>query len=177
MSMEDLSIFWYLFFKISFFKDLKFLSYRSFTCLISYSKIFYIICGFCKGCCFSDFFSQSILCSLSRSSSWQGNTRPCLKKNYPHPSHNLFHDILKHAHPLRGTGAVKAHPDLSPPRLVGTCLVFPFRRKREVAEISEVSRDCDRGKPHVTSTDWDIDLWSLLGVTRPFRLVSPHKQL
>jgi len=39
---------------ISFFKNLKFLSYRYFTCLVS--KLFYIICGFYEGCSFPNFF-------------------------------------------------------------------------------------------------------------------------
>ena len=41
---------------ISFLRDLKLLSYRSFTCLVTYSKIFYIICGSCEGCWFPNFF-------------------------------------------------------------------------------------------------------------------------
>jgi len=37
------------------FKDLKFLSLRSFTCFVSYTKIFYISCSYCEGCCFPRF--------------------------------------------------------------------------------------------------------------------------
>ena len=51
-------------FPISFFKDLKLLLYRSFTCLVRIApKIFCILCGYCKGCCFTDFFlSPFIVC-------------------------------------------------------------------------------------------------------------------
>jgi hypothetical protein len=48
---------------ISFFRDLKLLSYRSFISLVSYSKIFYTICGYCEGNYFTNFFlSLFILC-------------------------------------------------------------------------------------------------------------------
>jgi hypothetical protein len=46
-----------IYFSISFLKDLKFLSHKSFTGLVRATpKIFYIICGSCEQCCFPDFF-------------------------------------------------------------------------------------------------------------------------
>jgi hypothetical protein len=37
--------------------ELKFWSYRSFTCLVRVnSKVFYITYGYCEGCCFANFF-------------------------------------------------------------------------------------------------------------------------
>ena len=42
---------------ISFLRDLKLLSYRSFICLVRVTpKIFYAICGYCEGNCFPNFF-------------------------------------------------------------------------------------------------------------------------
>ena len=45
-------------------KTIFFKFYRSSTCLISYPKIFYIICGYCKRCCFLFFFflSPFVIC-------------------------------------------------------------------------------------------------------------------
>ena len=40
---------------ISFFRDLKFLSYRSFTCLVRVTPR-HIICGYYEGCCLPNFF-------------------------------------------------------------------------------------------------------------------------
>ena len=49
---------------ISFFRDMKFWSYRSFTSLVkSHTKVFYIICDYWEGCFFPNFhLSLFILC-------------------------------------------------------------------------------------------------------------------
>jgi hypothetical protein len=42
---------------ISFFRNLTFLSYRSFTCLVRVTPIYFIlICDYCERCCFPNFF-------------------------------------------------------------------------------------------------------------------------
>ena len=47
--------------QISFFRDLNFLSYRYFTCLVSHTKVFYIVCDYCEGCHFPNFFLSSFI--------------------------------------------------------------------------------------------------------------------
>jgi hypothetical protein len=52
---------------ISFLRNLKFLSYRSFICLVRVTpKIFYIICNYCEGCCCPIFFVSPFIIFIKK---------------------------------------------------------------------------------------------------------------
>jgi hypothetical protein len=45
---------------ISLFRDMKFMLYTYFSCVVSHTKVFYIVYYYCEGCCFPNFFSACL---------------------------------------------------------------------------------------------------------------------
>ena len=78
---------------ISSFKNLKLLSFRSFTSLVRVtSMMFYIICGYCKWCCFHDFWLSTsvIYIYLKATDFWVNLVFSHFAKDVGVPSQNFW---------------------------------------------------------------------------------------